>query len=231
MSSPVAGRRTASSRPTCFPAWARARYQAVTVTLKQAFTDRHQFLAHYTWSRDKGNADPERDAGTNLGPSNAFDIENDFGINERNITHRFVFQGTAHVGAGITLSGIGTFRSGLALAATGADIDGNATAWDRPVDADGNIVPRFPENQPNFINVDVRVMWTGNLGKAGDLDLLFEVFNLFNNSNYLTTTQAFASPVWGLCGGDPNTTNCDTFLGVSREAQIGIKSRFGSGGN
>jgi hypothetical protein len=65
------------------------------------------------------------------------------------------------------------------------------------------------------------------LGGGGEIDLLFEVFNLFNNSDFSTTTFAFASPIFGLCGSDPNTTNCDRFLGTSRELQIGIKWRFG----
>ena len=210
----------------------RARYKAVTVTLKKAFSDRRQFLAHYTWSRDQSNADIERDIGITLGPSDAHNLEDDFGIDERDITHRFVFQGTTHVGAGVTLSGIGTFRRGLPLAAfESVDVNGDGNTFDRPVDANGNLQPRFPERQPNFINVDFRVMWTGNLGKAGELDLLFEIFNLFNNDNFNTTTTLFAAPTYGQCRTNKNLVNCDTFLGVSREAQIGIKWRFGAGGN
>lgn len=210
----------------------RARYKAVTVTLEKAFSDRRQFLAHYTWSRDQSNADIERDIGITLGPSDAHNLEDDFGIDERDITHRFVFQGTTHVGAGVTLSGIGTFRRGLPLAAfESVDVNGDGNTFDRPVDANGNLQPRFPERQPNFINVDFRVMWTGNLGKAGELDLLFEIFNLFNNDNFNTTTTLFAAPTYGQCRTNKNPVNCDTFLGVSREAQIGIKWRFGAGGN
>ncbi len=208
----------------------RARYKAITVKLKKGFTDRAQFLAHYTWSKDESNADAERDIGFTMGPSNAFDLESDFGIDERDMTHRFVFQGTAELGKGFTLSGLGTFRSGLPIPANETtDIDGDGNAWfdDRPVDANGNIVPRFSGRQPNFYNVDFRLMWTRNLGSAGELDLLFEIFNVLNNDNFRTTNFIFASPIYGLCGSDPSTTNCDRFDGVSREAQIGIKWRFG----
>ena len=206
----------------------RARYKAVTFKLKKGFTDRAQFLAHYTWSKDESNADPERDIGFTMGPSNAFDLESDFGTDERDITHRFVFQGTAELGGGFTLSGLGTFRTGLPIPAFQADdINGDGNTYDRPVDSSGGIVPRFPERQPNFSNVDLRVMWTRNLGAAGEIDLLFEIFNVFNNDNFRTTTFQFSSPIYGLCGSSANTTNCDTFDGVSREAQIGIKWRFG----
>ncbi len=95
------------------------------------------------------------------------------------------------------------------------------------MDANGNIVPRFFGRQPSFYNVDMRVMWTRNLGSAGEIDLLFELFNVFDNDNFRTTVFQFSSPIYGLCGGDPNTTNCNSFDGVSREAQIGIKWRFG----
>jgi hypothetical protein len=206
----------------------RARYKALTVKLKKGFSDRAQFLAHYTWSRDESNADPERDIGFTMGPSNAFDVESDFGIDERDITHRFIFQGTAELGKGFTLSGLGTFRSGLPIPAfESVDVDGNGAIYDRPVDSNGNIVPRFPVRQPSFYNVDMRLMWTRNLGRGGEIDLLFEIFNLFNNDNFRTTNFIFASPIYGLCGTDPNVTNCSTFDGVSREAQIGIKWRFG----
>jgi hypothetical protein len=206
----------------------RARYKAVTVKLKKGFTDRAQFLAHYTWSKDESNADPERDIGFTMGPSNAFDLESDFGTDERDITHRFVFQGTAELGKGFTLSGLGTFRTGLPIPAfQTVDINGDGNTYDRPVDSSGNIVPRFPERQPNFYNVDMRLMWTRDLGSAGEIDLLFEIFNVFNNENFRTTTFQFFSPIYGLCGSSANTTNCDTYDGVSREAQIGIKWRFG----
>ncbi|HJS73076.1 MAG TPA: hypothetical protein VJ921_02230, partial [Vicinamibacteria bacterium] len=206
----------------------RARYKALTVKLKKGFADRAQFLTHYTWSKDESNADPERDIGFTMGPSNAFDVESDFGTDERDITHRVVFQGTAELGKGFTLSGLGTFRTGLPIPAfESVDVDGSGTTYDRPVDANGNIVPRFPVRQPNFYNVDMRLMWTRDLGSAGEIDLLFEIFNVLNNDNFRTTNFIFGSPIYGLCGSDPNTTNCSTYDGVSREAQIGIKWRFG----
>jgi hypothetical protein len=205
----------------------RARYKAITLKLKKGFTDRAQFLAHYTWSKDESNADPERDIGFTMGPSNAFDLESDYGIDERDITHRFVFQGTAELGKGFTLSGLGTFRSGLPIPAfQSVDVNGDGNTFDRPVDANGNIVPRFPERQPNFYNVDMRLMWTRDLGTAGEIDLLFELFNVFNNDNFRTTVFSYESALYGLCGSSPSTSNCDRFDGVSREAQIGVKWRF-----
>jgi hypothetical protein len=198
----------------------RARYKAVTVSLKKGFSDRGQFLTHYTWSRDEANATTERDIGFGFAPSDPFDLEADFGINERDITHRFVFSGTAELGWGFTVSGIGVLRSGRAMPAFAFD-DVNGDFWfsDRPVDEDGNIVPRFPARQPNFYNVDFRVMWSGQLGKGGTLDLLVEVFNLFNNSNKESTIFFFNASIYG---------ELNTFVSTQRTAQIGIKWRFGS---
>jgi hypothetical protein len=208
----------------------RGRYKAVTVTMKKAFTARGQFQAHYTWSKDESNADAERDAGVNLGVDNLFDVESAFGIDERDIPHRFVFQGTADVGAGFTVSGIATFRKGRALAAqTFEDVNGDGVGFppfDRPVYANGNIVPRFPEYQPNFYNVDLRVMYSAGLGSAGEIDLLFEIFNLLNNSNFTTNSFVFDLPNYGQCSADPSDTTCDDTASDSRSAQIGIKWRF-----
>ena len=197
----------------------RARYKAATVSLKKGFSSRGQFLTHYTWSRDEGNGVTERDIGFGFAPSNPFDIESDFGINERDVTHRFVFSGTAELGLGFTVSGIGVFRSGRAVPAfTREDINGDRVLSDRPVDEGGNIVPRFPGRQPNFYNVDLRVMWSGQLGRGGTLDLLFEVFNLFNHSNLESNLFVFDAPNYG---------ELNTFVSTPRTAQIGIKWRFG----
>ena len=131
----------------------RGRYNAVTVTFKKGFTERGQFFAHYTWSKDQSNADAERDIGINMGVDNPFDVESAFGLDERDMPHRFVFQGTVDVGAGFLVSGLGTFRSGRALAAfNDVDVNGDGIGnppFDRPVDG-GGIVARFPESQPNF---------------------------------------------------------------------------------
>jgi len=200
--------------------WGRARYKAVTLTLKKGFSHQTQFLAHYTWSRDEANGDIERDTGVFLGPSNPFDVEADFGIDERDITHRLVVSGTAELDWGFTVSGIGVFRSGGAMPALLVeDVNGDFRNFDRPVDENGHIVPRFPARQPGFYNVDMRVTWSADLGNAGNLDLLFEVFNLFNSSNLESTIFVFAAPNYG----EPNT-----FASTQRTAQMGVKWRFGS---
>jgi hypothetical protein len=197
----------------------RARYKAVTVSLKKGFSDRGQFLTHYTWSRDEANAATEVAIGFGFAPSDPFDLEADYGINERDITHRFVFSGTAELGWGFTVSGIGVLRSGRAMPAFAfEDVNGDFIGSDRPVDQNGNIVPRFPVRQPNFYNVDLRVSWSAQLGRGGALDLLLEVFNLFNNSNMVSGNFLFNSPNYG---------ELSTFLSTQRTAQIGIKWRFG----
>jgi hypothetical protein len=197
----------------------RARYKAVTVSLNKRFSHRHQFFAHYTWSRDESNGQTELGAGRELGPTNPFDVDADFGINERDITHRFVASGTAELGLGLTVSGIAVLRSGRSMPAfTKEDVNGDMAFFDRPVDENGNLVPRYPARHPNFYNVDLRVMWSGQLGNAGTLDILFEVFNLFNHSNKESNVFDYDVPNYGAL---------DTFAGTPRTAQIGIKYRFG----
>ena len=154
-----------------------------------------------------------------IGPEpNAFDLESDFGIDERDITHRVVFQGTAELGKGFTLSGLGTFRTGLPIPAfESVDVDGSGTIYDRPVDANGNIVPRFPERQPNFYNVDMRLMWTRDLGAAGEIDLLFEIFNVFNNAQFAAPNTVVGSPTFG---------RITSTVKSSRQIQLAVKYLF-----
>jgi hypothetical protein len=60
-------------------------------------------------------------------------------------------------------------------------------------------------------------MWSRALGQGGDLDLLFETFNLFNNENL--ETNIFTIEV-------ANFGSFNTFVGTQRTAQLGIKYRF-----
>ncbi len=203
-----------------------ARYKAFTVSAKKAFTQGVQFQAFYTWSRDEGNADSERDSDVFFGISNPNPagpaLEQDFGIDERDITHRFIFQGTAEVGAGFTVSGIVQMQSGRAAPAytltdvNGDEIQSGGINFDHAV-LNGELLPRFPFRQPNFYNVDLRVMWSGNMGNAGEIDLLFEMFNLFNFEN-------LESRIWHVelaNFGEPTT-----FAGNPLTAQFGVRYRF-----
>ena len=206
----------------------RARYKAFTISAKKASTQGIQFQAFYTWSRDEGNADTERDAEVFFGISNPNPalpaLEQDYGIDERDITHRFIFQGTAEVGAGFTVSGIVQMQSGRAAPAyTLTDVNGDdifaptgGTNFDHAV-LNGELLPRFPFRQPNFYNADLRVMWSGSMGGAGDIDLLFEIFNVFNFENL--ETRIFVVEL-------ANHFEPSTFAGSPITAQIGVKYRF-----
>jgi hypothetical protein len=152
-------------------------------------------------------------------------LEQDYGIDERDITHRFIFQGTAEVGAGFTVSGIVQMQSGRAAPAyTITDVNGDeitaptgGTNFDHAV-LNGELLPRFPFRQPNFYNVDLRVMWTGSVASAGQIELLFEIINAYNFEKL--ETRIFVAEL-------ANHFEPSTFAGNPRTAQIGIRYRFG----
>jgi hypothetical protein len=60
-------------------------------------------------------------------------------------------------------------------------------------------------------------MWSRAFGEGGNLDLLFETFNLFNNGNLETNIFTIEAT---------NFANFNTFVGTQRTAQLGIKYRF-----
>jgi hypothetical protein len=80
----------------------RSEYRALVLKAKKAFSDRTQFFGSYTVSKDEGNADTERDVDVFLGASNPYDVDAEYGIDERDIRHRFILSGTTEVGAGFT---------------------------------------------------------------------------------------------------------------------------------
>jgi hypothetical protein len=61
----------------------RSEYKALVLKVKKAFTTRTQFFGSYTISKDEGNADTERDVDVFLGASNPFDVDAEYGIDER----------------------------------------------------------------------------------------------------------------------------------------------------
>jgi hypothetical protein len=60
-------------------------------------------------------------------------------------------------------------------------------------------------------------MWSRAFGDSGSLDLLFETFNLLNNSNLETNIFSIELDNFG---------TLNTFVGTQRTAQFGIKYRF-----
>ncbi len=188
-------------------------YNAMNVELKRRFANNFTFLASYTWAH---SIDDSSDLQTLLLPQDVtrFDLERADSLFDQR--HRFVFSGVLaspqgwrtsdatwkKIFADFTVAPIIEISSGRPFnIITNQDTNNDqATQTDRPnVDANGVLTVPAPFQIGNlgrnrgitnyFANVDLRLTRSFRFGERFKLDLIGEVFNLFNKFN-----EASASP-------------------------------------
>ncbi len=112
----------------------------------------------------------------------------------------------------------------------GSDDNGDGNANDRAVVDDSNrqkvldmgldlpegLQPRNSGRQPGVFNLDLRVAKNVEFGKKGRMELMVEVFNVFNNANRFTTSNVIGSPSFG---------RLDS-VGTPRQVQLGARYRW-----
>jgi hypothetical protein len=213
----------------------------VTLSLSRRYAGGYGLLASYTWSKaedlmaDFGFQQPQ-DVGAGRNPDDpsglplGFDPYAERGPSLQDQRHRFVFSGSYELPWHVTLSGIVTIGSGRPfniLAGEDLNRNGDSPSADRPrlVETDAaTSISRNTGLMPATSSVDVRVAKRVALGARARLDLMFEMFNLFNRTNY---TQ-----VDNICG---KTYPCTitsfgqfTEAGPPFQAQLAARLSFGA---
>jgi hypothetical protein len=200
------------------------RYQALTISLSRPLTNGWQFYANYTLAKSMGNGSTERDTEAAFGPSNPFDLEADYGLNELDERHQLKAYLVAALPRDVTVASTWSAGSGLAFPVYSTqDLNGDGVVNDglhpdRPV-VDGQLLPRFPYHQPAWATWDVRVSKGVLVAPGARLQAFLEVFNLLNAGNTYADprTQAFL--------GSANFRVPNRTLG-SRLAQLGVRVDF-----
>lgn len=202
----------------------RGRYQALLVTLRRPLRNNWQAYASYTLAKSEGNGSTERDTEALLGPSDPFNPDSDYGINELDQRHQLKSYLVVTLPYDVVLASTWSAGSGLAFPVySPTDVNGDGMTNtglqpDRPV-AGGQLLPRFPYHQPGFFTWDLRVakgLAFGNLGRA---QLILEVFNLLKNAN------TYADPRTQAILGSQNFRVNNQTLGP-RLAQLGLRFDF-----
>ena len=182
--------------------FSRGRFHQVVFNLNRHFANGFQFFVNYAWSKNEDNAASERDTDTFFGPQDPFNIDLDYGRSGLDIPHQFKASFTAEVGAGFRVGGLFIARSGVPFPAyiledTNGDGVGNSGfSNDRPVVGGSSLLERYPERQPNFFQLDLRLSKLFNMGSGGSIELIAEAFNVLNNENLFSNpgTNAVVSP-------------------------------------
>ncbi len=203
---------------------AEQEYRAVIIHGQKRFADRWFLDFSYTWSSSKDHDSNERSVSSSSDfPQDQFNLDYSWGYSNFDATHKFVTNFGWQLPANFMVSGIFTWRSGFPYSALDRN-DNNGDSYRNEtaqVEVSPGVFEQFDRNterQPDFTTFDLRLSWTANLGKSMQLELIGEVFNLFNSSNWLVGSSNFyyTSDTFGL----------NSLPGEPRTFQIGAKFRF-----
>jgi len=182
---------------------ARSNYDALTLSLKRRYASKLQFYTNYTLSYNRDDDSNERNfAGITY--ENAFNLADEYRWGRNDIRHRWVVSGLYELPLGFQISTIGEWRTGSPFSAfTNVDSNGDGQFTDKPI-IGGIPLLRNGFRQPNFFNQDIRLTKNFNIREGHRIDLIFEMFNVWNLENLSygvstneSTTTALGSR-WGL---------------------------------
>lgn len=218
---------------------AHSTYDALVVNLQRRFARRYQFGVNYTLADNRDDDSNERNFSreTTLNP---FDLKAEAGPSKQDIRHNFNFNSVVDVGRGFTVSAILFARSGLPYTAVaGDDIQGDGNADNDRAVINGRVVERNSFRQPNFFNLDLRLLKEFSLGEARRLAFTAELFNVTraanknfgvdgvsvfgNTGNSLPT---LAPPTSFPLPGEPFSAPSTARFGGPRQLQLGLRLIF-----
>ncbi len=168
-----------------------SEYQAVTLKVNRRFTGRYQFNAHYTWGKDRDTDSNERSA-TSVTVSDTGHLDYDWGLSDRDVTHRLVATGMVQLPANFQISGILNYQSGTPYTLIDGDARfstyrGGISPFDSPIPRgvlNGVLQSRNGERNESRQTVDVRVGKFFRFGDGLRLDIFVEAFNLFDQHSF-----------------------------------------------
>ena len=188
-----------------------SEYNGLQLSARKRFANRTQFVANYTFSRLTGS-----EPGLVAECRECIGDERDVGPLRNDTTHRVVLSGIFQLPADFQVSALFQGESARPLSAiTFQDANGNGEIRDFVSGPNGEPPGRGNfRGDPTYI-LDLRVAKFFRFGEAKNLQLMFEVFNLFNHVNWGRNFERVTeSPNFGLPTGELWTNQLQVQLGV-----------------
>jgi hypothetical protein len=224
-------------------------YDGMTLSLSRRYTGRYQFLLSYTLSKAEDNSTDYQSAfipqqnGLGRNPNDVdglpigFNPDSERGPSTQDQRHRFVGSGMYLAPGDVQLSAILTFGSGRPYTIlAGADLNGDGNGGAFPPDrarrdptSEASSVGRNSGVMPSQAVVDMRVSRRFSMGARAYIEGLFEVFNLFNRTNYIETNNVSSAFIWGAGAYPTNPLPAFgkfTQAGPPRQVQLAVKVGF-----
>jgi hypothetical protein len=192
----------------------RSRYRALSVGLSGTLEGGHLLSASLTFGDKKNIMD---DALTNVKPSDSADVEGEWGRSSTDERVRLVVSGVFYLPWGLTLAPVYEYGSGRPWnVLVGDDDNGDLSYFDRQPGHRRN-----DQDGPRFSQLSLRLTKAVPLGRGNRFDLIVEVFNVFNTTNYDATSVDNAY----LDGTNPRFGEYTATL-PPREIQLGLRYVF-----
>jgi hypothetical protein len=191
-------------------------YWAFTAMLKSRIEDISGQVS-YTWSRDKDDTSSERDSG-GITYTEPFNPSADWGLSDRDRTHRLVASVLWNAPFDFVVSGILVWQSGQPYSALwGLDLNGDGQTNDRAAPGSGGTVwvERNSYRVDAYKNLDLRISKIFRIDRF-QIEGIFEAFNLFNWKSITSVYTDARYTSFGL----PSTYQ------NSRRLQLGARIRF-----
>jgi len=189
--------RVRSNRP--YPDWgvismnvhtARSVYHGLITGFTKRFSNRWQASATYTLA-GLWTADSRPFSGLFMVPfPTAPDLGGEYGLSEDDQRHRAVFSGIWQVGHGFQLSGFHYLGAGIRESSNyGGDVRNTGSTFSGRLRPNGTIVPRnsiiAPPQNTTSVRAQQRIPLRGRMA----VDVIAEVFNVFNRPNWSIGTE------------------------------------------
>jgi hypothetical protein len=238
------GRPLSSASILQYTSFGETWYRGFTASLNKRMSDNYQFLVSYTLSKAEDNSTDfqsafvPQDNGAGRDPADlnglpvGFDPNAEKGPSLQDQRHRFVVSGLYLFPWDIQASFILTAASGRPYnirsgADTNNDGNGGADAPDRPWTTPGDLSTRIGRNageMPTQSTLDLRVTKRFRFGEQAAFDAMFEVFNLFNRTNYTGINEVFG--IGAYPGSPVPTFGQHTQAGPPRQIQLAVRLSF-----
>jgi hypothetical protein len=194
----------------------RSRFRALTLGVAGTLRGGHLVNASVIVADKKSIMD---DAGTMYKPSDSADLEAEWGRSNVDERFRLVVSGVFLLPWDLTLAPIYEYGSGRPWNVLyGFDANGDGSRFDRPPEHDRN-----DQDGPRFSQLSLRLTKAIRFARGGRLDLIVEVFNLFNTINYDVNSVDNARFVEG---GQNERFGKYTATLPPREIQLGLRYAF-----
>lgn len=230
---------------TALASFSHGNYHEFVASVNKRFSNRYQFFANYTWSRNFANASSERDTDSFFGPQDPFNLNLDYGRDGLDMEHQFKAGVVADLPWGFTWSSNFIAHSGLAYPAyILTDINGDGVTNqgfgtnDRPAVQLGSgkpfLLPDYPGREPNYFGWDMRIAKDLNFSERYQLRFSADLFNVTNRGNlysnpdhsaFIDYSNATTTPP---CTLYPNsiTLNCPALTSLPTVGQV--STQFGT---